>query len=154
MKRNDNLYHLSWQHHNGLMAVLLLKKGIAKKADPVIMADFISQVRNDELDGHFEAEENVLIAFGEKYPALKPLIEKMLSDHKAIRTCYTELNTPSFTFIEKFYQLLEQHIRFEERELFPLLEETILPEELKTAGEKLQHLPHQSCINFPVKFWE
>jgi hypothetical protein len=55
MKRTEQLYPLSWQHHNGLMAVLLLKKGVQKKADVAVMKDFINSIRHEELDEHFEA---------------------------------------------------------------------------------------------------
>jgi len=44
MKRNKNLYPLSHQHHNGLMAVLLLEKGVKKNAELKIMNDFIQEV--------------------------------------------------------------------------------------------------------------
>ncbi len=154
MKRDENLFALSWQHHNGLMAVLLLKKGLQKKADPAVMRDFILQIKNDELDEHFAAEEQVLLAYSEKYPSLSGLYKKMKDEHKLLRQCYTELESASCEVIEKFYRLLEQHIRFEEREFFPMIEETLTPQELSDIGSKLTHLPHQSCSNFPIKFWE
>jgi hemerythrin-like domain-containing protein len=154
MKRDENLHPLSWQHHNGLMAVLLLKKGVQKEADVKAMNEFINQIRKDELDEHFEAEETVLAEYAETYPQLKALFNKMKEEHLAIRNCYKELLYPSYAVIEKFYTLLEKHIRFEERELFPLIEETLSAGELQMAGKKLNHLHHQSCANFPVKFWE
>ena len=65
MKRDDNLYPLSWQHHNGLMTVLLLKKGVQKMADLQVMHQFIDQLRQQELDEHFETEEMALTIFEE-----------------------------------------------------------------------------------------
>ncbi|MBI3717738.1 MAG: hemerythrin domain-containing protein [Sphingobacteriales bacterium] len=154
MKRSEELYPLSWQHHNGLMAALLLKKGIQKNADVIVMVQFIQQIRKDELDEHFEAEEKSLSAYSDKYPKLGELYKKMTVEHTAIRQCYLELEKPCYNVIEKFYQLLEQHIRFEEREYFPEIETTLSDEELTAVSKDLSHLHHQSCTNFPVKFWE
>lgn len=136
------------------MAVLLLKKGVQKLAAPATMKQFIEQLKKDELDEHFEAEETSLLQFAEKYPQLKPLFNKMREEHSVIRQCYRELETPSYLLIEKFYCLLEQHIRFEEREFFPLVEDVLNENELKNIGQKLSHLHHESCTGFPVKFWE
>lgn len=154
MKRSEELYPLSWQHHNGLMAVLLLKKGVQKKADVAIMVQFIQQIRKEELDEHFEAEEKTLNLFSDKYHRLRMLYQKMIEEHAAIRQCLRELENPSYAVIEKFYQLLDQHIRFEEREYFPAIEVTLLAEELTAISKDLSHLHHQSCANFPIKFWE
>lgn len=154
MKRSEELYPLSWQHHNGLMAVLLLKKGVQKKADVAIMVQFIQQIRKEELDEHFEAEEKTLNLFSDKYHRLRMLYQKMIEEHAAIRQCFRELENPSYAVIEKFYQLLDQHIRFEEREYFPAIEVTLSAEELTAISKDLSHLHHQSCANFPIKFWE
>lgn len=154
MKRSEQLYPLSWQHHNGLLAVLLLKKGIQKKADTKVMIQFIQQIRKDELDEHFEAEEKSLNLFSDKYCQLKEFYQKMIDEHAAIRQCYRELEAPSYASIERFYQLLDQHIRFEEREYFPAIETTLSAEELTVITKDLSHLHHQSCANFPIKFWE
>ncbi|RTL56184.1 MAG: hemerythrin domain-containing protein [Sphingobacteriales bacterium] len=154
MKRSEQLYPLSWQHHNGLMAVLLLKKGVHKKADVKVMTRFIQQIRKEELDEHFEAEEKSLILFSDKYHQLGTLYKKMIAEHTSIRQCYRELENPSYAAIEKFYQLLNQHIRFEEREYFPAIEATLSAKELTALSKDLSHLHHQSCSNFPIKFWE
>lgn len=154
MKRDKNLYPLSWQHHNGLMAALLLKKGVQKNADLNVMLQFIHQIRKDELDEHFAAEERVLLKYAEKYPEIGTLYHQMQQEHSSIRQCYQQLESPAYSLIENFYQLLEQHIRFEERNFFPLIEETLSADELNEAGAQLNQLPHQTCTNFPVKFWE
>jgi hemerythrin-like domain-containing protein len=78
----------------------------------------------------------------------------MQLEHQDIRLCYQELEQADYTTIEKFYTLLDQHIRFEERDFFPLLEKTLTPDELQAIGDKLQHLSHQSCARYPIKFWE
>ncbi|MBI2730581.1 MAG: hemerythrin domain-containing protein [Sphingobacteriales bacterium] len=154
MKRNENLYPLSWQHHNGLLAVLILRKGVAKNADPALMSQFIQQIWKDELQEHFEAEEVVLKKFIERYPLLEVMFNKMIEDHSQIKQSLDQLKNPNTGLIKTFYQRLENHIRFEEREFFPLIEQTLNVSELEETGTKLTHLHHQTCTDFPVKFWE
>jgi hemerythrin-like domain-containing protein len=155
MKRNINLQPLSKQHHNALMAVLLLKKGVAKTADAEVMKGFILSIWNDELKEHFAMEEQI---FSEYYAnkALSHLIEQMHKEHQAIKEMIGEFLSSSATLqlIEQFYQILEQHIRFEERILFPVVENTLTDDALNKIGHQFSLLPQNSCVNFPVKFWE
>lgn len=155
MKRDTNLQPLSRQHHNALMAVLLLKKGVQKKAEVQVMQDFILSVWNDELQPHFEAEEKWLPATTQ-HPNLTSLHQRMLQEHEVIRSYIHQFSTTltSFEMVQMFYELLEQHVRFEEREYFPALEQYLSVNELQTIGTHLVDNPGQSCAQFPVKFWE
>lgn len=156
MKRDKNLYPLSHQHHNGLMAVLLLKKGISKQADVKVMADFILTAWKEELEEHFIAEEKVLEPSLLHLPQVQELYNRMLNEHQQIRSVIPELQQgkESTALIELFHVLLDKHIRFEERVLFPFVEEHTAKEFLNKAGERLSNLPNGNCSNYPVKFWE
>lgn len=156
MQRDKNLYPLSHQHHNGLMAVLLLKKGISKQADVKVMGDFILTAWNDELEEHFIAEEKVLEPSLLHLPQVQELYNRMLSEHQQIREVVAGLQQgkESIEQIELFHVLLDKHIRFEERVLFPFIEEHTGKEFLNKAGERLSKLPNGNCSNYPVKFWE
>lgn len=156
MQRDKNLYPLSHQHHNGLMAVLLLKKGISKQADVKVMGDFILTAWNDELEEHFIAEEKVLEPSLLHLPQVQELYNRMLSEHQQIREVIAGLQQgkESIERIELFHVLLDKHIRFEERVLFPFVEEHTGKELLNKAGERLSNLPSGNCSNYPVKFWE
>jgi hemerythrin-like domain-containing protein len=155
MKRDKNLQPLSRQHHNALMAVLLLKKGFAKNADAEVMKHFILSVWKDELKEHFEMEEQLLSAHDEN-DFLSPLINQMRKEHEIIKEMIGEFlpHSTSLLRIEQFYQILEQHIRFEERVLYPAVEKNLSEDALNQLGTKVSVLPQNSCINFPVKFWE
>jgi hemerythrin-like domain-containing protein len=153
MKRHKELQPLSRQHHNALMAVLLLKKGVQKKADVQVMQDFILFVWKDELMPHFEQEEQWLYS---SHQQLHSLHQQMLLEHEAIRELVEKFKTSitSFETIKTFYELLEQHIRFEERIYFPALEQYLSAEELLSLEIHLADTPGESCARFPVKFWE
>jgi iron-sulfur cluster repair protein YtfE (RIC family) len=153
MKRHAALQPLSRQHHQGLLVVLLLKKGLAKKADPVVMNQFILAAWQQELNMHFEKEEQVLLpsstGFIDQY-----LLDKLLLDHASIRQTIQRLATGkvSSDLITNFAQNLETHIRWEEKVLFPSIE-NILPANILNTLE-LEDVDQYNCIHFPVKFWE
>jgi hemerythrin-like domain-containing protein len=155
MKRSKNLHPLSRQHHNALMAVLLLKKGLRKQADLNVLNEFILSLWNDELNLHFETEEKVLQHF-RLLSALDIYYQQMLDEHNAIREMIQLFfsNRATAALVEKFYNTLELHIRFEERILFPAIEANVSFDELQSATVYLSALNGKSCINFPVKFWE
>ncbi len=156
MKREEQLQPLSHQHHNGLMAVLLLKKGVEKQAATTVMDDFILSVWNTELRNHFIKEEVYLHPHVLQISSLMEKYEQMKTEHHQIRHVVDAIrNGGSGTaLITEFYTLLEKHIRFEERELFPFIEEQIQPEQLHELGRNLQQLESKACSDYPVKFWE
>src|SRR5581483_5277516 len=86
MKRHKQLQTLSRQHHNGLLAALLLKKGIAKGANEKLMSDFILDFWKQDLEEHFNSEEEILL------PALvnttfdNNLNERLLKEHEMLRS--------------------------------------------------------------------
>jgi hemerythrin-like domain-containing protein len=156
MKREKQLQPLSHQHHNGLMAALLLKKGVEKQADTTVMDDFIVSVWNDELRNHFIKEEVYLHPHVLQIPSLMEKYELMKAEHHQIRHLIDAIRSgdSNVARITDFYTLLEKHIRFEERELFPFIEQNIQPEQLNELGRNLQVLESKACSDYPVKFWE
>lgn len=156
MKRNKNLYPLSHQHHNGLMAVLLLEKGVKKKADLKIMNDFILYCWDEELNHHFKAEEEQLNPDHLQLPQLQELYSRMLGEHMIIRGIIDSIKEgkESIEQIISFHTLLEDHIRFEERILFPFVEEHASEEALAVIGKQIGHLTNGNCNNYLFKFWE
>ena len=156
MKRNQQLQPLSRQHHNGLLAALLLKKGIKKAADTNVMAAFILDFWHHDLKAHFESEETILI------PALKEtefdetLTRRLLNEHFALRSYIGSLENgyANKETISDFADLLEDHIRFEERTYFPEAEKVLSEGALKIIGEQLHENDETNCMNYPVKFWE
>lgn len=156
MKRNKNLYPLSHQHHNGLMAVLLLEKGVKKNAELKIMNDFILYCWEEELNHHFIAEEKQLHPEQLQLPQLQELYSRMLSEHILIREIIDAIRQgkESMEQIISFHTLLEAHIRFEERIMFPFIEEHANEMALAGIGEQIGHLTNGNCNNYLIKFWE
>ena len=156
MKRDQNLYPLSHQHHNGLMAVLLLEKGVTKNADLKIMNDFILDCWESELENHFIAEEKNLDPSLLQLPQLNDLYSRMIREHELIRNIIDAIKQKqeSKELIVSFHTLLENHIRFEERTLFPFIQEHATEVSLSLLGKQISHLTNGNCSNYLVKFWE
>ncbi len=156
MKRHQQLQPLSRQHHNGLLAVLLLHKGINKADNTNVMAAFILDFWQYDLKAHFESEETILI------PALKEtafdetLTRRLLNEHFALRSYINSLETgyANKETISDFADLLEEHIRFEERTYFPEAEMVLSEEALITIGDQLHEDDEPNCMNYPIKFWK
>lgn len=155
MKRNIHLQPLSRQHHNGLLAVLLLNKGVAKNADVTAMQAFVNYFFFNDLEQHFMLEEKHLLPIMQQYPALAEYAARITDEHGLLQQLKEDINQlPTTANINAFADLLEQHIRFEERYAFPESEKYFTAEEFNQLGEALGHQDDKNCMSYPVKFWE
>jgi len=156
LRRSAQLYPLSWQHHNALMVVLLVKKGIRKAADPGIIGLFLVEFWHETMHAHVEAEESVLAIYINANDLLSKFYAQMLEDHQQMREIIDVMERahPDFVLINQFQQLLEQHIRFEERVFFPALEQKLSSAHMEALGHQLRHLPANTCISDRYTFWK
>jgi hemerythrin-like domain-containing protein len=84
------------------------------------------------------------------------LRERFLSEHKQIRALYQDIKSEKIDIVEKakrFGILINDHIRFEERFLFPWLQENLSQNELKHIGASLDESDVCSHV-FSPRFWE
>jgi hemerythrin-like domain-containing protein len=141
MKRDKRLYPLSWGHQHGLAFARQLK--VSLKEGSRTIRELIGQVESfwkAELAEHFRDEEQVLFPpVSLQDSACQALVKKALEEHK---TLYGYLQVLRTNLLEKearqvlaeFASLLTNHIRFEERELFPLIEANLNPAEFDRIG--------------------
>jgi iron-sulfur cluster repair protein YtfE (RIC family) len=130
--RHPCLVPLSHDHHHGLALALRCRKqalgrlkpmgaeGLRQRAEE--FRDFFSK----ELIPHFRAEEEVLFPQMRAHlPVSAAMIDDLLDDHETIRQAIPQLEKESGLgkLLFDLGDLLERHIRKEERELFPLLEQ-------------------------------
>jgi len=137
MKRSEALRALSHQHHQGLFAALQLKRagrGTAVEARQTFL-DFYER----EGSRHFRVEEELLLpAFARHIGVDDPAIVRVLTDHVDLRGRGQELERsaePDPAALRELGERLESHIRFEERVLFPMVEEVLPVDELERLGE-------------------
>jgi iron-sulfur cluster repair protein YtfE (RIC family) len=136
MKRGNALRALSHQHHQGLFAALQLMRAGRETAVEArqVFLDFYEQ----EGSRHFRAEEELLLpAFARHTGADDPAIVRVLTEHVDIRRRREELHAsadPDPAELRDLGERLESHIRFEERVLFPMIEQALPVDELERLG--------------------
>ena len=134
MKRHRALQPLSRDHHVALVAAQRLRRAAAGDADAA-RATFLA-FWHEHGAKHFRVEEDVLLpAFAAYGDPGDPRVVQMLVEHVRIRAAAAALAAGQAE-LEALHALgtaLEQHVRLEEREVFPLIEDA-LPEE---AAERL-----------------
>ena len=130
MKRHSSLAILSREHHGALILAQLLKKAAPEyKGLPTDIegkADYASQFYRDELIKHFCEEEQVLIKKIKGINAhLDELGEEITKEHAELKAAFESIKSSNdlATHLDKLGRSLEQHIRKEEREFFPLIQE-------------------------------
>ncbi|HET8820636.1 MAG TPA: hemerythrin domain-containing protein [Thermoleophilaceae bacterium] len=136
MKRHRALSALSHEHHQGLFAALRLKRArhdSAAEARTVFLG-FLER----EGARHFRAEEELLLpAFARHAEFDRPEIVRVLTEHVDLRSRALDLEAnadPQPTELHELGERLESHIRFEERVLFPMIEEALPADELERLG--------------------
>ena len=134
MKRSAELASLSRDHHVALEHALRLRR--ASEADAAsVVAAFLGFLV-DEGRAHFTQEESLLAP---EVPADRAeLAERMLVEHEEIlRRAATLGARPEAGAARELGELLSRHVRFEERELFPLLERRLPPARLLEISRDL-----------------
>lgn len=136
MPRHSSLIPLSHDHHEALLIALRLKKGgPTSRNDHLWSTDLGKQIHSlqlyfeRELLPHFKLEEEILFPIAARLDELQQTVTNLLAQHQKMREMIgeisqiTEDDERSKKMLTDFGILLESHVRSEERELFPKLEE-------------------------------
>lgn len=140
MKRSRALRTLSHQHHQGLFAALQLRRAQRETAADAHRAfvDFFE--REGAL--HFRIEEELLLpAYARHVECDDPAIVRVLTDHVDLRRRGQDLEggaEPGPEALRELGERLELHIRFEERVLFPMIEEALPPDEIERLAAAIE----------------
>lgn len=156
MKRDASLQPLSRQHHDTLMACLMIEKGVRKHTDLKVLQDFTRQLWEKDVNQHFSLEENYLVPYLRKKQFPEYIIQSLLRDHELLRALSQRIlnGGASYAGFRAFSTLLEQHVRFEERVVFEKAQEMSPGQELMQVTSHFPDQPSPLCKNYPVKFWE
>ena len=125
MKRDPALRNLSNEHHQGLVLAKRAKKAACTEEAQQAWEE-IRQRFAVEMEPHFRDEEARLLPALERAGEAK-LVKRTLDEHVALRRLIDENSVEAMI---RFAGLLEQHIRFEERELFEAAQHVLTPAEL------------------------
>jgi hemerythrin-like domain-containing protein len=150
LKRSNELAPLSREHHEGLLFVWKIKQGLANKTSLDVMCNYTRWFWANHLKPHFKNEETLLIKY---LPADNPLVKQMIKEHEKIKDLIFSLDkVPDEGNVKLVAEYLNNHIRFEERLLFPYAEQLLTPDQLK---EIFNHLPKElKCESeWQNEFW-
>ncbi len=134
LKRHRALQPLSRDHHHGLLLSWKIRTGFKKQIEPVRIKTYADWFFNTHLLPHFELEEKHI------FPLLEPendLIKRALADHRRLKRLFHNEEDIEKTLF-KIEEELEQHIRFEERILFPEIQKVATEDQLLQI-EKIHH---------------
>ena len=140
VKRSKALIPLSHDHQHGLAVALDLTRATEETAAAAAGA-FVAFWR-DVGQRHFREEEELLLpAISRHVPADHEAVVRVLTDHVEIRrrAADVEAGDPELEQLHELGGRLRDHIRHEERVLFPLAEESLPAAELDRLGHRLDH---------------
>lgn len=141
MKRERALVSLSHDHHQALVVAQNLRRAsteTAAEARAKLAAYWEEHGRT-----HFRLEEEVLLpAYAGHGDPYDPLLARALCDHVAIRHRIQLLGRDSAASLAALHELgglISDHVRLEERELFPLIESALPHAELVAVAAGMKH---------------
>lgn len=150
MKRNENLILLSRDHHFGLLCSWKIRQGIKKNVSYERIKNYINYYWEENLSRHLKVEDIVLPETENN--SLQIQMEK---EHIEIRKLIKTMNqTQDFRILKDFADALQNHIRFEERVLFPHLEEYLSDEKMDEIGSQLNQIHQKEEDDYPDEFWK
>lgn len=152
LKRNENLLVLSREHHYGLLFCWKIKQGIKKGISLERVRPFVAHFWETHLFNHFRKEEQALFSKGEnvlynsaeeEHVLIEGLVDKIISGEVNNQKDYKEL-----------VDMVEKHIRFEERLLFPSVEQSLSNDDLTKIGGQLNEKEgeHEE-VPYSDEFW-
>ncbi|MCY7311459.1 MAG: hemerythrin domain-containing protein [Chitinophagaceae bacterium] len=151
IKRSVQLQPLSREHHDGLLFVWKIRQGINNHTSIEKLSDYTGWFWKNHIRPHFFQEEKVLLLFME---AAHPMAVQLRNEHNYIRELIIAIDKDADSHdFTSLANLLEKHIRFEERELFQFLEEHLSEKELAEIYEKLEKYAVACEEEWKDEFW-
>jgi len=144
MKRHNALIPLSHDHHHGLLLAQLIKKdapdykGLPKDIEGKLKFTF--DTYNSSLKKHFDDEEKTLFPLiAGKDELLDTLINEIITEHRLLEKLIADLTTSKnqIDLLDEIGNILDNHIRKEERDLFPEAQDVLTESELSAIEKNL-----------------
>ena len=144
MAGQKNLHSISHDHFTGMMLTQIIRKGNSVNDDFLKNIDekvnYTIHFYDQELANHFYLEEQIL------FPLVRGLseeidgiINRIVDEHQFVTELVKELNfkTDLENKLDRISRVLEEHIKLEERVLFPKIHEALSDNELTALARKL-----------------
>jgi hypothetical protein len=152
-KRAKSLVPLSREHHTGLLFCWKLRQGLKYDTPLDVLREYVRYFWDNVLQAHCLEEEWLLARL---LPQDNEVLQRLQEEHRLLEKLISliqegsPMNKELFKVLEKD---LTDHIRWEERELFPHLQTLVPAGELELAAQLLdhQHAPREDA--FTPEFW-
>jgi hemerythrin-like domain-containing protein len=152
IKRNENISKLSKDHHFTLLFCWKIRQGLKFEVEPGEIKDYIQYFWRQFMQPHFAEEETILFA-----QIKNAEVQRALNEHKQIAEQIKALDNNTHNSTEQISMLAEMvdnHVRYEERQLFPHLEKILTAEQLDNIGRQLAvHHNPELKDDFANEFW-
>lgn len=124
MNRDRRLRRRTGDHHQTLVLSRRIERAAAARS---VGPELVASVRKRyqlELVPHFQVEEEILLP-ALVGPGRADLSERALHEHRTLRAHLEAAEAGSVGALAPFGELLERHVRLEERELLPACEAVV-----------------------------
>jgi hemerythrin-like domain-containing protein len=135
LKRSEQLAPLSREHHDGLLFVWKLRQGLKNDTPIETLRNYCNWYWKNNIRAHFYQEEKILLPY---LPSEDKLALRLLKEHNDIRDLLLAVDDdPDKLIIDLLASFVEGHIRFEERVLFPHLENLLTVQQLDSISTEI-----------------
>ncbi|QHS56592.1 hemerythrin domain-containing protein [Mucilaginibacter sp. 14171R-50] len=152
IRRSEHIVTLSRDHHAGLLFCWKIREGLKKEIPLFKILKYMNFFWEEHLKAHFREEEALLFSRLDD-----PLSRQGKTEHLMLEERLRHLNhyeNKSASEFMSFADLLTRHIRFEERTLFPHLENTLPESVLAPIGKYLAEQHREPFVeSYPDEFW-
>jgi len=152
LKRNKHILQLSKDHHFTLLFCWKIRQGLKMGVEVDRIQKYVRYFWEHDMQAHFREEEEILFV-----PVRDAPVQKAIDDHKEIKgQVYAVLQATDGEEASKQLSILadkvDAHVRYEERVLFPHLEQTLTTEQLEGIGAQLKQ-EQASPDDYNDMFW-
>lgn len=154
IKRSEYLKPLSREHHYSLLFGWKLRQGISHGVEVGRMAAYVFYFEQHMLIPHFKEEESRVFIHSDSV-----FVRQAIDEHRHILSMIATFKAAQervgYADLESLAELVDRHVRFEERQLFPYLEEHLTVAQLESiAGNASDAESPAVGDDFEDHFWE
>lgn len=154
LKRHPALVPLSKDHHFGLLLCWKIRIGIKKEIEVDRIVAYVIYFFQNHLTTHFEEEEKYIFSLLDEKDEKRKKAERQ---HRKIGRLVEKLSAEPESAIITLGQIeeeVEAHIRFEERDLFPYVQQNLDEFELARLKENIDAIHQVTVETWDDQFWE
>lgn len=153
IKRNEALVSFSREHHFGLLLGWKIRQGLEKGISPERISNYVLYFYDNDLYKHFREEETLLFPLLTPEDELRKIAE---SQHRSICQIVASVKADKKqpVLLLQLANELEDHIRFEERELFNHIQQQVSINEFGKASSRQSNDSRVIEENWNDVFWQ